>query len=139
MTIGTILVFSYEYNYALELGLIPSEALAKSQTTAVTFIVMFQIFYLLNCRSLKDSIAKIGFFSNKIIFWGITAIIFLQALFIYTPFMQKVFGTASLDVREIAITLLTGSIIFFVIDIEKWIVRRLSSNKNQKNYGKKTH
>ncbi len=129
MTLGTILVFNIQYNKALSVGINESEALAKSQTMAVTFIIMFQIFYLINCRSLKDSIAKIGFFSNKNIFWGIASILFLQALFIYTPFMQKVFGTAALSAREIGISVLTGSIIFAIIGFEKWIVRKMIKNE----------
>ena len=127
MTAGTILLFSWEYTNSLATGMLPAEALAKSQTIAVTFIIMFQIFYLINCRSLKDSVAKIGFFSNTYIFWGIGAVITFQALFIYTPFMQNVFGTASLDFRGLLISFFAGSLIFPIIGIEKWIVRKLIS------------
>ncbi|MBU1013263.1 MAG: HAD-IC family P-type ATPase [Bacteroidetes bacterium] len=129
MTTGTIMLFNWGYFNSLKEGVAQVDALAKSQTIAVTFVIMFQIFYLINCRSLNDSVSKIGFFSNKIIFWGIATILILQALFIYTPFMQKVFGTASLDLRGIVISLVAGSIIFPIIGIEKWIVRRLSENK----------
>lgn len=129
MTTGTLVLFSWEYNNSLERGMMHLDALAKSHTIAVTFIVMFQIFYLINCRSLKDSVSKIGFFSNKIIFWGIATILSLQALFIYTPFMQKVFGTSSLDLRGIATSIVAGSIIFLIIGVEKWLVRKLYKNK----------
>jgi len=40
---------------------------------------------MLSCRSLKDSIFRIGFFSNKTVFIGIAAVLALQALFIYAP------------------------------------------------------
>lgn len=123
MTAGTIILFNWEYANSLETGMLQKEALAKSQTIAVTFIIMFQIFYLINCRSLKDSVLKIGFFSNKIIFWGIGTVLFLQALFIYTPFMQKVFGTAPLNLRGIFISFVAGSLIFLIIAFEKWVVR----------------
>lgn len=123
MTAGTILLFKWEYANSLESGMQQADALARSQTTAVTFIIFFQIFYLINCRSLKDSVLKIGFFSNVYIFWGIGVILLLQALFIYTPFMQKVFGTASLDGRGLLISLVAGSLIYLIIGIEKWSVR----------------
>lgn len=129
MTAGTIILFSWEYANSLATGMAQADALAKSQTIAVTFIIMFQIFYLINCRSLKDSVWKIGFFSNKIIFWGIATILILQAMFIYTPFMQKVFGTTSLDLRGLLISLVTGSLIFLIIGFEKWLVRKLSKDK----------
>ena len=128
MTVGTIALFSWEYNNSLEIGMSPVDALAKSQTIAITFIIIFQIFYLINCRSLKDSVFKIGFFSNVYIFWGIAVILILQALFIYTPFMQKVFSSAALDGRGLLISFLAGSVIFVIISIEKWIVRKISEN-----------
>ncbi len=128
MTAGTILIFKYEYFNSLAMGMIQSEALAKSQTIAVTFVIMFQIFYLINCRSLKDSVMKIGFFSNKIIFWGIATILVLQALFIYTPFMQKVFGTTALDSEGLIISFIAGSLIYPIIGLEKWVVKKMSGN-----------
>lgn len=130
MTAGTIVLFNWEYANSLATGMAQPEALAKSQTIAVTFVIIFQIFYLINCRSLKDSVLKIGFFSNKIIFWGIGAILLLQALFIYTPFMQIVFGTASLDVRGILISFISGSLIFPIIIIEKWLVKKMNARSN---------
>jgi Ca2+-transporting ATPase len=129
MTAGTLLLFDLEYNNSLASGTAQIDALAKSQTIAVTFIIMFQIFYLINCRSLKDSILKIGLFSNTIVFWGILAILILQALFIYTPFMQNVFGTASLQFRDLLVSFVAGSFILFIIGFEKWLVKRLTGNK----------
>lgn len=128
LTIGTIALFSWEYANSIESGMPQADALAKSQTIAVTFIIIFQIFYLINCRSLKDSVSKIGFFSNVYIFWGIASILILQALFIYTPFMQKVFGTTSLDGSGLLTSFVAGSSIFIIISIEKWVVRKLSKD-----------
>jgi Ca2+-transporting ATPase len=119
MTVGAIILFNWEYSKAVSGGLSNAEALPKSQTIVVTFIIMFQIFYMLNCRSLKDSLLKIGLFSNKIIFIGIGTILSLQALFVYSPFMQSVFGTASLDLRDILVSTGIGLLIFPMMWIEK--------------------
>ena len=121
MTIGTILLFNWEYNSALSNGVSSIEALPKAQTIAVTFVIMFQIFYMINCRSLKDSVFKIGFFSNHIVFIGIASILALQALFIYTPFFQKVFGTTALGSKDILLAVGAGFLIFPIIWIEKLI------------------
>ncbi|MBF0411033.1 MAG: HAD-IC family P-type ATPase [Candidatus Riflebacteria bacterium] len=129
MTLGAIVLFSWEYADSLASGMAQADALARSQTIAVTFIIFFQIFYLINSRSLKDTLLKIGIFSNVFIFWGIGAILILQALFIYTPFMQKVFGTASLDSRGLLLSLATGSAIFLIISLEKWVVRKMLKEK----------
>ena len=109
MTVGTIVLFSWEYSYSLSTGMAQTDALARSQSIAVTFIIFFQIFYLINCRSLKESVLKIGLFSNGFIFLGIGSIMLLQAMFLYTPFMQKVFGTASLDGKGLFISFVAGS------------------------------
>ena len=119
MTAGAIILFNWEYSKALSGGVTNAEALPKSQTIVVTFIIMFQIFYMLNCRSLKDSLIRIGIFSNKTIFIGIGSILALQALFVYNPFMQRIFGTASLDLRDILVSAGIGLLIFPMIWIEK--------------------
>jgi Ca2+-transporting ATPase len=130
MTAGAILLFNREYSNALSNTISPTDALRKSQTIVVTFVIMFQIFYMLNCRSLKDTLLKIGIFSNKIVFIGIGAILALQALFIYNPFMQSVFGTTSLDLRDILLATGAGFMIFPIIWIEKRIHSYKSSGKS---------
>lgn len=126
MTAGTLLLFSREYSSALKEGIEASIALSKSQTIAVTFVIVFQVFYMIICRSLKDSVFKIGFFSNKKVFVGIAIIVVLHSLFIYTPFMQKVFGTMALDLRDLMVAIGVGFLIFPIIGLEKLIVRKLN-------------
>ena len=117
MTAGAIGLFLYEFRAAGGAG---SEALAKAQTMAVTTVIMFQIFYLLNCRSLRDSMLKIGVFSNKTVFIGIGALLVLQAMFIYAPFMQAIFASAPLTIDDVLKSILVGAIILPVISVEKW-------------------
>ena len=132
MTAGTIILFNYEYAKAIAAGWPAETALPKAQTMAVTFVIMFQIFYLINCRSLKDSVTKIGLFSNKFIFVGIGSILLLQAILIYSPALQQVFGTTALEAKDILLTALAGFIIFPVIVLEKWIRfrKRMDSKEN---------
>jgi Ca2+-transporting ATPase len=132
MTVGAIILFNWEYSKAVSAGVSSAEALPKSQTIVVTYIIMFQIFYMIKCRSLKDSVLKIGLFSNKIIFVGIGTILSLQALFIYTPFMQSVFGTASLGLKDILFSTGLGLLIIPMIWIEKKVqslVEKISLRK----------
>lgn len=124
MLAGTIFVFKYHYDNSLAIGILPKEALPGAQTMAVTFVVVFQIFYMLNCRSLKDSVAKIGFFSNRYVFVGVGAIIVFHSLFIYAPLMQHVFSTTSLSAVEVLWVVLVGALIFPLISLEKWLLKR---------------
>ncbi|NDY74127.1 cation-transporting P-type ATPase [Desulfobacter hydrogenophilus] len=121
MTAGTIVLFTMEYQQELAASIAEPLALAKSQTMAVTFVILFQIFYMTHCRSLKDSLLKIGFFSNPTVFWGIGVVLALQGLFIYLPLMQRVFRTAPLSFTEIGLTTAAAFIIFPAVSLEKWI------------------
>ena len=73
---------------------------ARAQTQAVTTVIMFQIFYLLNCRSLKDSVLTVGLWSNPWIYVGISVVLVLHLGFIYLPFMNAIFGSAPLGVQS---------------------------------------
>ncbi|MCL5886759.1 MAG: HAD-IC family P-type ATPase [Actinobacteria bacterium] len=120
MTAGAVALFSYVYAAG---GSQPG-ALATAQTAAVTTVIMFQIFYLLNCRSLKNSILEIGVLSNKTVFIGIASILVLQAIFIYAPFMNSIFGSAPLEPGQILMAAAAGTIILPVISFEKWLRKR---------------
>jgi Ca2+-transporting ATPase len=87
---------------------------------AVTTVIMFQIFYMLNCRSLKDSIFKIGLWSNPTVYLGIGSILVLQALFVYFPPLQTVFSTAPLGPIDWLFATLVGAIILPVVSMEKF-------------------
>ncbi len=126
MTAGAVGLFLYEYGAAGGSG---AEALAKAQTMAVTTVVMFQIFYMLNCRSLRDSILRIGLFSNPTVFAGIAAILVLQALFVYAPFMHAIFDSAPLSAGDILASVLVGAVILPVVGAEKWLRRRGAAAK----------
>jgi Ca2+-transporting ATPase len=127
MTIGAVGLFTWEYQTSLQAGIEQAMALGKAQTMAVTTVIMFQIFYMLNCRSLKDSIFKIGFFSNPMVFLGIGALVLLQLAFIYLPPLQAVFQTQPLHLRDLGIAALVGAVILPVISIEKWLQNRRAS------------
>lgn len=118
MCAGAVGLFLWEYwSEAGSQG--HAVALREAQTMAVTTVVMFQCFYLLNCRSLRGSLRSLGVFSNPIVFLGIGVLLLLQAGFIYLPFMQRIFGTAALGWEELALSALAGTIVLPLIGLEK--------------------
>ncbi len=126
---GAIMLFLYEFRSAGGGG---RQALANAQTMAVTTVIMFQIFYLLNCRSLRNSMLRIGVFSNKTVFIGAAVVLILQAMFIYAPFMQAIFGSAPLTPANILVSVLAGAIILPVISLEKWWQRRGADSRTRR-------
>ncbi len=127
MCTGATGLFYWEYQRALSMigspgheGLTEAIVMAKAQTMAVTTVILFQIFYLLNCRSLRHSVRSLGVFSNKAIFLGIGALLVLQGTFIYAPFMHRIFDSAPLQPQDLLWAAAVGAIILPVITIEKW-------------------
>jgi Ca2+-transporting ATPase len=105
-----------------------AQALAEAQTLCVTSITFTQIFYLLNCRSLRDSIISQGVFSNPTVFTGIGVLLLIQACFIYLPPLQKIFGSAPLDGQALLCTILSGAVVLPVISLEKRLRNHISHN-----------
>jgi Ca2+-transporting ATPase len=131
MAAGACLLFLWEYHRGISAaagGIIPRDmhlsALADAQTIAVTTVTLFQIFYLLHCRSLKDGISATGWFSNPIIWLGVGTLLLLQAVFTYLPFMNRIFGTMPLDGGALLRATLVAATILPAITVEKWLWRR---------------
>ncbi len=123
MTIGAVGLFLWEYNAHGE----TVDAMKTGQTMAVTTVIMFQVFYVLNCRSLKDSLLSIGLWSNMTVFIGIAALLLLQLGFIYLPFMNAIFGSLPLSAKDLLVATAVGMIILPVISFEKILRNRLEA------------
>ncbi len=68
MAIGAIALFLWEYQMEISNGREEIIAISEAQTMAVTAIILFQVFYLFHCRSLKHTVLKTNFFSNRLFF-----------------------------------------------------------------------
>jgi magnesium-transporting ATPase (P-type) len=98
--------------------------LAEARTIVVNVIVVVEIFYLLNCRSLNGSLRSIGFFSNPWVLWDSSAMLAAQVLFTYAPFMNRLFHTAPIDFEAWLHILAVGVAAFAAVGTEKWIRAR---------------
>jgi len=99
-------------------------ALAEAQSICVTSIVFTQIFYLLNCRSLRNSLRSQGFFSNPAVFVGIGALVLMQTGFLYLAPLQDFFGSSPLDARAWLVAMAVGAVVLPVISLDKWLRNR---------------
>ncbi len=120
MAAGAIGLFLYEYFTEVRGGVVSEVAYREAQTAAVTTVVLFQIFYVINCRSLRDSLLKIGLFSNPWIYVGIGALLALQLCFVYAPFMHTLFGSAPLPLDAWVRSTLVAMTILPVMSVERW-------------------
>jgi len=134
MSVGSIGLFLYEYRLETRLGAPAAVALREAQTMAVTTVVLFQVFYLLKCRSLRDSMFRIGVFSNPYIYIGIGVLAVLQLAFVYLPVLNTLFGTAPLNADALLKTLLVAMTVLPVISAEKWWRRRRDAQGKGKEF-----
>lgn len=99
-------------------------SIEESRTLAVTLFVVVQSFYLLNCRSLSDSVFKINFFSNSYLLIGVALMFIVQLCFIYLPFMNNIFHSAPISLQSWGLMLLYGFISLVIVDFEKYLWRK---------------
>ncbi len=111
---GALGLFLWELN-AEQAGL------SAARTVAVNTIVLVQMIYLFNCRSLHHSIFSIGLFTNRWAIGGALAMLGAQLLFTYAPVMNKLFHTAPIDAESWLRIVGVAAVAFLAVELEKWI------------------
>jgi cation-transporting P-type ATPase F len=123
--IGVFTLYLWELNNE-------GSSIEVARTAALNALVMIEIFYLLNCRSLTKPIFQIGVFSNKWIVVGILLMVLLQIAYTYLPAMNTIFQSAPLDLETWLRIMVLAAIAYFIIELDKWI-RRMYRSKDRKS------
>jgi Ca2+-transporting ATPase len=118
MVLGTIPLFRHFLPQGLD----------KARTVGFVSMSMFQLFNVLNMRSLKKSIFKIGFFSNKWIILALIASLLMMLGIIYLPWISGIFQFAQLKIGEFLLITLVASSVFIFGEIYKKIRYGLHKN-----------
>lgn len=101
-----------------------------ARTVAVNTLVMFEIFYLFNSRYITASVLNWeGLTGNRYVLIAIGILIIFQLLFTYSAPMQSLFGTTAIDFYLWFYILLVASSVLFLVELEKYFVRRINRNK----------
>ncbi len=112
------------HSYLLDQG----TSQAAASTMMVNIIIGGKIFYLFNIRTSNFALNK-DIFSNKKAFIVIGIMLLLQVFLTYIPFMQSLFSTASLTASAFVFSLLSGVVVFIVVELDK-LVRKLTVRAN---------
>ncbi len=121
---GAFGLFEYE--------ILRGATLQEARTVVVNVIIFVEIFYLFNARSLTKSVFKVGFFTNPWAIGGAVLMVLLQLLFTYAPFMHRLFGSAPMSLMLWLDVIAVSIAGFFVVEVEKWIRRKVESSKAKK-------
>ena len=119
MVAGGLGLFLWELRVA-------NTGLASARTAVVNAIVLVQVFYLFNCRSLKHPAHSLGLFTNRWVIAGALTMIAAQVLFTHTPMLNHLFHSAPISAGAWFRVIAVASVVFIAVEFEKWLrFRRL--------------
>ena len=96
------------------------------QTMIFTTLTLSEMGYVMAIRSNRDSLFTIGAFTNRAMIGAVLLTTLLQIAVVYVPFAQDLLGTMALPLPDLLLCLALSTTLFFVVEIEKWIIRRFS-------------
>lgn len=100
-------------------------SLEVARTVAVNALVMGQVAYLFNCRSMTEAILNWqGLFGNRYTWLAIAILLVLQSLLTYWPPMQTLFGTAAIGWDAWQRITIFALALLIVVELEKYMLRR---------------
>jgi Ca2+-transporting ATPase len=110
--------------YALVLY-VEDEGLGRARTACFVVLAVSQLFHSYNCRSLTESLFKIGLFTNRYLLLATGISFGLQMAVVYTPGLQTVFNTEPLSLFDWALVIAMSSLPLWGTEIYK-AIRKLS-------------
>ncbi|MBF0208815.1 MAG: cation transporting ATPase C-terminal domain-containing protein, partial [Oligoflexia bacterium] len=104
-----------------EFELYHGASIEAARTVAVNVFIVVQTAYLLNCRSLTQSMLAMGILSNRWLLGGVSLMFIFQFAFVYSPIMNKLFHTAPVSFASWGRVILLALVSYLFIELEKWI------------------
>ncbi|MEQ6898745.1 HAD-IC family P-type ATPase [Microbacterium sp. KR10-403] len=96
-----------------------------ARTEAVAMLALGQLAYLLNCRFLsRSSLSLDAVRGNPVVWWSALALVVLQLVYTYVPFMNDLFGSRPLAVWSWALPIVLSIVVFLAVEGLKAIRRR---------------
>jgi Ca2+-transporting ATPase len=93
------------------------------QTMVFTTLTLSRMGLAGAMRSGRDSLFQLGLLSNKPLLGAVSLTFGLQMAVIYSPFLQTVFKTTSLSAIDLAICIVLSTIVFWAMELNKWLIR----------------
>lgn len=103
-----------------------------AQTMAFNGIIVIEWFNVINFRTLRMPVLKVGLFTNKWMLVAIVFTIFLQLCAIYSPILQPVLHTTALSWSHWGITILVSLPVLAICELMKWGYLFSSNHKSKK-------
>jgi Ca2+-transporting ATPase len=111
-------LFAFTFVFFVEKG-----GIERARTAAFVVLSVSQLFHAFNCRNVRESLFKIGVFSNSKLVLAAGVSFLLQTAAVYVPFLQKVFKTVPLGGFDWAFVVVVSSFPFWAMELVKWAGR----------------
>lgn len=98
--------------------------LGRARTMAFSGLIVFELYNVLNFRSFRFPLYRVGFFSNPTLIYAIFGSLALQMLVVYTPALQAFFGTVPLTLVDWGLLAALGFPILLVGEVYKIFLGR---------------
>ncbi len=100
-------------------------SIETARTVAVNALVVAEMFYLFNCRSLQGSILnRQGLLGNRLALQAVGVLFVVQLGFTYLPTLQALFATAPIDVAAWLRIGAAGLLLLLIVEAEKFLLGR---------------
>ncbi len=94
------------------------------RTIVLSTLVFSQMFHVMAIRSERQSLFRMGILTNPALLWAAGLTVLSQLAVVYVPPLQRALGTKSLSAGELVVCVLLSSLVFWVVELEKWFKRR---------------
>lgn len=91
------------------------------QTMVFTVLSLAQLGHALAVRGERSFLFQQGLFSNLPLIGSVFFTFLLQLAVIYVPFLNAIFRTQPLSLRELGICLGLAAVVFHAVELEKWV------------------
>ncbi|WP_203299433.1 cation-translocating P-type ATPase [Marinobacter sediminum] len=98
---------------------------ASARTLAVNTLVAMEVFYLFAVRYLDSaSLTLRGVMGTPVVLLAVAAVLGLQSLFTYAPWLNTTFASVPLSPGMIVFSVAAGVLLLLILELETWIRHR---------------
>ena len=101
------------------------------RTIVFTVLTLAQMGNALASRSVRDSLFRIGIFSNKALIGSVALTFVLQIAVIYWQPLQNIFRTTALSGGELLLCIALSTVVFWAVEAQKLLFRSWSKPSDQ--------
>jgi P-type Ca2+ transporter type 2C len=95
------------------------------RTIAFTVLALGQMFHVAGIHSGdRESFFRAWFKKNMLLFWAIVSTFILQLLVIYVPFLQTLFETYAIPLRDLAVCFGLAAVVLLATEVDKLLIHR---------------